>query len=570
VSQTASPSKAQALGDQPVGVYTHAQIMTILSGLLMGMFLAALDQTVVSTAIRTIGDDLNGLSVQAWVTTAFLITSTIATPLYGKLSDIYGRKPFFMIAITIFVIGSALCGLSTSMYMLAAFRALQGVGAGGLFSLALAIIGDIIPPRERAKYQGYFMAVFATSSVLGPLIGGFLAGTSSILGIAGWRWIFWINVPLGAAALFVVERSLHLSHIARRAVIDWWGCAALIVGVVPLLVVAEQGRVWGWGSPAAWTCYVIGVIGLAWFCWDQARMGDDALIPFRLFRTGPFAVGSSLSFVLGVGMFGGIMTIPLYLQLVKGASPTESGLLMLPLVIGIMIAALGSGQVTMRTGRYKIFPIVGTGTMVIAALLLHRVSDTSRTVEVDIFMFLFGAGLGLCMQTVVLAMQNAVPARDMGVATSSATFFRQMGGTLGTAVFLSVLFSTLGPKVQTAYRDAFAGKDPEFTKAIHDPAVLADPKNAAFLHALQSPSSGGVSINDTSFLHGLNDALAAPFRAGFSSAMSLVFLVAAGVLTIGFVLSFLLKEVPLRAMSGVQQAAADAAAEKAAAAVSSS
>ena len=221
MSQTASPSQAQAVGHQPVGVYTHAQIMTILSGLLMGMFLAALDQTVVSTAIRTIGDDLNGLSVQAWVTTAFLITSTIATPLYGKLSDIYGRKPFFMIAITIFVIGSALCGLSTSMYMLAAFRALQGVGAGGLFSLALAIIGDIIPPRERAKYQGYFMAVFATSSVLGPLIGGFLAGTSSILGIAGWRWIFWINVPLGAAALFVVERSLHLSHIARRAVIDW-------------------------------------------------------------------------------------------------------------------------------------------------------------------------------------------------------------------------------------------------------------------------------------------------------------------------------------------------------------
>jgi hypothetical protein len=293
------------------------------------------------------------------------------------------------------------------------------------------------------------------------------------------------------------------------------------------------------------------------------------LIPFRLFRSGPFAVGSGLSFVLGVGMFGGIMTIPLYLQLVKGASPTESGLLMLPLVAGIMIAALSSGQVIMRTGRYKIFPIVGTGTMVIAAWLLHRVSDTSSTVEVDIFMFLFGAGLGLCMQTVVLAMQNAVPARDMGVATSSATFFRQMGGTLGTAVFLSVLFSTLGPKVQAGYRDAFAGKDPEFTKAIHDPAVLADPKNAAFLHALQNPSTG-ISINDTSFLHGLNDALAAPFRAGFASAMSLVFLVAAAVLTIGFVLSFMLKEVPLRTMSGAQQAAADAAAEEAPAVVSSS
>ncbi|MGI8882542.1 MAG: MDR family MFS transporter [Jatrophihabitans sp.] len=554
---------ASAPAAAPTGVYTHGQIMTILTGLLMGMFLAALDQTVVSTSIRTIGDDLHGLSIQAWVTTAFLITSTIATPLYGKLSDIYGRKPFFMLAITVFVIGSALCGLSTSMYMLAAFRALQGIGAGGLFSLALAIVGDIIPPRERAKYQGYFMAVFGTSSVLGPLIGGFFAGQASIFGISGWRWIFYINVPLGVAALVVVYRSLHLDHIRREQRIDWWGAVALVVGLVPLLIIAEQGREWGWGSPAALVCYVVGVTGLAAFCWVQNRMGDAALIPFRLFRSGPFAVGSALSFVLGVGMFGGIMTIPLYLQLVKGASPTESGLLMLPLVFGIMSASLVAGQLTSRTGRYKIFPIIGTGMMTVAALLLSLVSAESHLAVVDVYMFLFGAGLGLCMQTVVLAMQNSVSARDIGVATSSSTFFRQVGGTLGTAVFLSVLFSSVGNKVKSNYQGAFAGKNPDFTRALNDPTVTSQAQNAKFIASLKNPSSKGVNLNDTSFLHGLNHALAQPFREGFASAMSTVFLVAASVIVLGFVLSWFLKEVPLRTISAAQEAAQDAAAARA-------
>ena len=243
-------SAAPAAHSEPArdGELTHRQIMTILSGLMLGMFLAALDQTIVSTAIRTIGDDLNGLSVQAWVTTAFLITSTIATPLFGKLSDIYGRKPFFMLAISIFILGSAMCGLAHSMYQLAAFRAFQGIGAGGLFPLALAIIGDIIPPRERARYQGYFMAVFATASVLGPVVGGFFAGTKSILGISGWRWIFYINVPIGILALIVVEAVLKLDHTRREHRIDWGGAAALVVGLVPLLIIAEQGRTWGWAS----------------------------------------------------------------------------------------------------------------------------------------------------------------------------------------------------------------------------------------------------------------------------------------------------------------------------------
>ena len=243
---------------RPDGPLTHRQIVTILVGLMMGMFLAALDQTIVATAIRTIADDLKGLDEQAWATTAYLITSTIVTPLYGKLSDIYGRKKFFSAAITIFIVGSVLCTLSQSMLQLAFYRAVQGLGAGGLFSLALAIIGDIVPPRERAKYQGYFLAVFGTSSVLGPVIGGFFAGQASILGVDGWRWVFLVNVPIGIAALFVVSRTLHLQHTRLDHRIDWWGAATLTLGLVPLLLVAEQGRDWGWGSGRSIACYVIG------------------------------------------------------------------------------------------------------------------------------------------------------------------------------------------------------------------------------------------------------------------------------------------------------------------------
>ena len=331
---TATAAKPQSRD----GALTHRQVMTILTGLLLGMFLAALDQTIVATAIRRIGDDLNGLSAQAWVTTAFLITSTITTPLYGKLSDIYGRKPLFLIAIVIFIAGSALCGLATSMYMLAAFRAFQGIGAGGLFSLALAILADIVSPQDRPRYMGYFMAVFATSSVLGPVIGGFLSGQDSIFGVTGWRWIFYVNVPIGLVALVVVNRVLRIPHTRRDHGIDWQGALMLVIGLVPLLIIAEQGREWGWGSAAAWACYLIGLAGLIAFVWVEDRMGDEALIPLRLFRSGPFSVGAAQSFVIGIGMFGGIASIPLYLQIVKGASPTKAGLLILPMVLGIMVA----------------------------------------------------------------------------------------------------------------------------------------------------------------------------------------------------------------------------------------
>jgi EmrB/QacA subfamily drug resistance transporter len=544
---TASTSAPAEVSAAP-GALSHKQIMTILSGLILGMFLAALDQTIVATAIRTIGDDLNGLSVQAWVTTAFLITSTISTPLFGKLSDIYGRKPFFMLAISIFILGSALCGLAQSMYMLAAFRAFQGIGAGGLMPLALAIIGDIIPPRERARYQGYFMAVFATASVLGPVVGGFFAGQHDLLGIPGWRWIFYINVPIGIVALMVVEAVLKLEHHRRDHRIDWTGAAMLVVGLVPLLIIAEQGRTWGWGSVAAYACYVLGAVGLVAFVLVESRMGDEALLPLRLFRRSVFAVGSGQALVIGMGMFGGIASIPLYLQIVKGASPTKAGLLILPMIAGMMTASMASGQFTSRTGRYKIFPVVGSILMVVGMLLMTRIGADTPLWQTDIYMAVFGLGLGMNMQSIVLAMQNAVEPRDMGVATSAVTFFRQVGGSLGTAVFLSILFSSAASQITDEY--AKAQKTPEFKAA-----AAAHPDQ---LHLLR----GGGSLNDTSFIQHLDRTLAHPFLVGFSNAMDLVFLVGAIVLLGGVVLSVMLKEVPLRMVSG-QQARAMAAARAA-------
>ncbi|MFJ2647734.1 MDR family MFS transporter [Streptomyces sp. NPDC087420] len=524
-------------GEAPRTGYTHRQIMVILSGLLLGMFLAALDQTVVSTAIYKIGESLDGLTAQAWVTTAFLITSTIATPMYGKLSDQYGRKPFFLFAIAVFITGSALCTLSTSMYMLAGFRAFQGIGAGGLFSLAFAIIGDIIAPRERAKYQGYFMAVFGTSSVLGPVVGGALAGQDTLLGIDGWRWIFLINVPIGVVALIVVAKVLHLEHNRREHRIDFAGAIALVVALVPLLIVAEQGRTWGWGSGSSLACYVIGALGVVGFLVAEHRAGDDALLPMRLFRNGVFAVGAAQSTIIGIGMFGGITLLPLYLQLVKGNSPTKAGLLTLPLVLGIMALSVVAGQITSRTGRYKIFPIIGGGLLVIGMLMLWRLSADSGLVYTDIAMFVVGAGLGLNMQTIVLAMQNAVPPRDIGVATSSTTFFRQMGGTAGVAVFLSIVYSVVGGKISDAFADARG-------TAAFQAAAKAHPDQLKTLTSASSGSAG--TLDNTSFLNHLDPVLAHPFKVGFTNAVTVAFLVGAVVLVFAFILAFFIKEVPLR------------------------
>ncbi|WP_328460562.1 MDR family MFS transporter [Streptomyces sp. NBC_00448] len=535
-----SATATRQTGSPPDGALTHRQIMTILSGLVLGMFLAALDQTIVSTAIKTIGNDLNDLSAQAWVTTAFLITSTIAAPLFGKLSDIYGRKRLFMLAIVIFVIGSALCGLAQSMYQLAGFRAFQGIGAGGIMPLALAVIGDIIPPRERARYQGYMMAVFASASVLGPVLGGLLSGTDSFLGAAGWRWIFYINVPIAAFALVVIAKVLHLDHVRRERRIDWWGSALLAIGLVPLLVVAEQGQSWGWDSAGSFACYLTGAAGLALFVWVQHKMGDDALLPLRLFRSSTFSVASAQVTIIGMAMFGGMSVIPLYLQIVKGASPTKSGLLLLPMVAGLMLASLGSGQFVARTGRYKILPVVGSFLMVIGMGLMITIGADTALWQTDIYMAIFGIGLGLNMQSLVLAMQNAVPAKDMGVASASSTFFRSIGGTLGTAIFLSVLFSQAGTKIAH-----------EYTKAATDPAFIAAGKaHPDQLAALHQHLGGG--LDDTSFLNGLAKPLSHPFFAGFSAAGDVVFAIVAVLLLAAIVLSTRLKEVPLRMVSGNQ------------------
>ena len=541
------------------GKMSHSQIMLILSGLMLGMFLASLDQTIVSTAMRTIADKLNGQTNQAWATTAYLVTSTVSTPLYGKLSDMYGRKKFYLFAISIFLVGSALSGMSNSITELAGFRAVQGLGAGGLMALAFAIIADIVSPRERAKYQGYFMAVFATSSVLGPVLGGLLAGQNTILGFDGWRWVFYVNVPIGLIALAVVTRYLNIPFTRREHKIDYAGALALVLGVASLLLVAEQGREWGWGSGRSVACYVIGVVLLVAFVLQERRVGDEAILPLKLFNSPVFSVASLLNFIVGMGMFGGIVCLPLYMQIVKGFSPTKSGLSLLPLMLGLMTVAMSTGIATAKTGRYKIFPIVGTGVLVVALLGLSRVHyDTSYWALVPL-MLLMGAGLGGCMQTLVLATQNSVPPAQMGVATASATFFRSMGGTFGTAIFLTIFFS--GSATKISHNVAAAAGTPEFQSALRDPA------NSVIAKALQALKGGSSSqLNDTSFLQHGALVLREPFLSGFSGAMDRVFLVAALVVVPAFVLSFFLREVKLRMESGLEAQAAERRAAQAAAA----
>ncbi|GIM96978.1 MDR family MFS transporter [Paractinoplanes toevensis] len=543
--ETAAPPAAG-----PSAEFTHRQILTILGGLMMGMFLAALDQTIMATATRTIADDLHGFDMQAWATTAFLITSTISTPLYGKLSDIYGRRPFFLFAIGIFIVGSMLCGLSQNMYELAGFRAIQGIGAGGLMSLALAIIGDIVPPRERARYQGLFLAVFGTASVIGPILGGFFAGADTILWVDGWRWVFYLNVPIGVAAMAVVARVLHLPHHRTDHRIDWPGAVSLIVGLVPLLTVAEQGRDWGWGSGRSVACYAIGVIGIVAFIFAERAYKEEALLPLRLFGNRTVAVGATSSTILGMAMFGGLMTVPLYLQIVKGSSATMAGLQMIPFVIGIMAGSITAGQLIARTGRYRIFPIIGSSLMLVALGLFALIGADTPLWQTMLIMVVMGLGLGGNMQPMITAVQNAVSPREIGVATSSVTFFRSMGGTLGTAIFLSVLFNVLPGKIGNAFSSARA--TPAFQAEL-----AAHPDQARILQ--QATSGGGSSsdLSDTSWINKLSDVLAHPFKVGFSDGIQVVFLMALAIMVIGLIVVFFLPEIPLSQRSAQQQRADD-------------
>jgi EmrB/QacA subfamily drug resistance transporter len=540
MSETVARPEASPPG---AALLSHRQILTILSGLLLGMFLAALDQMIVASAMKTIADQLHGQTLQAWATTAYLITATISTPLYGKLSDIYGRKPVYLTAISLFLVGSLLSGIANSMYELAAFRAVQGLGAGGLMSLAMAILADITSPRERSRYTGYFMAVFGVASVAGPVVGGLFAGLDTFLGVTGWRWVFLVNVPIALIALVVVAKVLNIPHKRVDHRIDFWGAGLLTVGLVPLLIVAEQGRTWGWGSGSAIAMYVTGALGLVGFVFVEKRMGDEALLPLRLFRKQTFALGNVINFVLGIGMFGGMVSLPLYLQIVKGATATQSGLMLLPMTFGIMTAAGISGNVTAKTGRYKIFPIVGFGLMAGALFGLSQINTDTPLVQTLSIVFFMGAGLGLCMQTLLVAIQNDAEPRDMGVATASATFFRQIGGTVGTAVFLSILFTVVADKIGNGLRAAMA--TPEYL------AALAKPENAQFAAAMKSGT--GMDIDNTEFLNGLDPVLARPFLDGFSGAIDTVFLVGGTVTLIGFVLIWFLKEIPLSNRSGLER-----------------
>jgi len=539
--------KAAAEESAKTGIMTHRQILLVLVGLMSGMFLSALDQSVVSTAMRTIADDLQGLQLQAWVTTAYLITSTVSTPIYGKLGDIFGRRLMFMIAITIFVVGSITAGFATSMIELAAYRALQGVGAGGLFALALTILADIVPPRERARYQGIFLAVFGTSSVIGPLVGGGFAGINQILWIDGWRWIFLINLPIGLVAMFMVYRFLHVPHFAKPSKIDWVGALTIILGVVPILLVAEQGREWGWGSSLTLGLLAVGVVGIAAFIFTEWKMKEAALLPLHIFKSSTFTTTTILGVIIGLGMFGGLIILPLILQIVYGATPTEAGLLMIPMVIGLAGASTISGRITSKTGKYKIFMVVGSGMTTIAYIYLSQINVDWEIWQVSVGMVLLGLGIGQLLQTLTISSQNAVEAKDIGVATSSSTFFRQIGGTLGVAAFLSILFSTVSDKTAQVAEDIKAA-------VIANPALLQDARNEMIL-SVDPAQLDQMITTDSSFLETISPELAYPIRAAFAEASADVFFAAIFVVVLGFVVSFFVKELELRTKSGVQEMA---------------
>lgn len=543
---------------RPAGeALTQRQIVTVMVGLMLGMFLASLDQTIVSTSIYTIANDLDGLSLQAWATTAYLITSTVSTPLYGKLSDIFGRRPLYLTAIAIFLVGSLYAGSVNSMTELAFARGVQGLGAGGLLALALTIIGDIVSLKDRAKYQGYFMSVFGISSVLGPVVGGAFAGSSNILGFDGWRWVFFINLPIGLAALAVVFLFLHLPAKHAKQKIDYWGAAAITLAIVPLLLVAEQGRSWGWTSLNSFLCYGLGAAGIVWFLLAENRAGDSALIPLRLFRNTTFGLSSLLNFIIGIGMFGAIAMLPLYLQLVKGLTPTEAGLMMITFTVGILTGSITAGRTISASGTYRIFPVMGTGILTAAAMVMgfSLGVDTALWVPGVIAVF-FGVGLGFCMQPLTLAMQTSVPARDMGVGTSSAAFFRSMGGAVGTAVFISLLFSLAASRIAGGMKSAMA--DPAYLAVLQDPAVAADPANAKLYEFFRDGASNE-SLNDTSWLHTANSVLTRPITEGFAYSIDVVMFTAAALTGIAFLISFALPNKKLTDHRPSPEAAAAAA-----------
>lgn len=500
----------------PQGAASQEQVsgnvLVSIGALLLGMLLAALDQTIVSTALPTIVSDLGGLDHLSWVVTAYLLAATAATPLWGKLGDQYGRKRLFQTAIVIFLLGSALCGAAQDMAQLIAFRAVQGLGGGGLIVLSMAIVGDLVSPRERGRYQGLFGAVFGATSVLGPLLGGLFTQHLS------WRWVFYVNLPVGIVALAVIATVLHIPRTAQRHVIDYLGTFLIAAVATCLVLVASLGgTTWAWGSWQIVGLAVLGVVLAVAFVAVERRAAEPVL-PLKLFRVRTFTLAAVISFVVGFAMFGAMTYLPTFLQVVQGISPTMSGVHMLPMVLGLLLASTASGQIVSRTGRWKVFPIAGTGITTLGLLLLHQLDEHSSTAELSGFFFVFGLGLGLVMQVLVLIVQNAVPYEDLGVATSGATFFRSIGASFGVAVFGTVFAGRLGEQLTDAFRGV------RLPPGVSVDALEADPRGIAALPpGLRPPALHAYAVSITD-----------------------VFLYAAPVALLGFVLAWFLKEDRLR------------------------